>query len=125
MSIRKATAMDWQKIQRLIKKYPTALMQKNLPRPSSFFVALENTEVIGCCALGVYSKRLAEIRSLVVHEKVQGRGIATALIECCLSEEKKKKVYEVLTITGALKLFEKQGFGTFNKEKYALLKILD
>ena len=39
-------------------------------------------------------------------------------------EGKKKKVYEVLSITGAVRLFEKQGFGTFKGEKYALLKIL-
>ena len=81
--------------------------------------------MVGCCALEIYSTRLAEIRSLAVAKDHQGMGIATSLIKECLQEAKKKKVYEVLGITGAVSLFEKNGFRTFNKEKYALLKILD
>ena len=54
----------------------------------------------------------------------KGKGIATALIEACMKSAKEKKVYEVLTITGATGLFEKHGFGTFNKERFALIKIL-
>ncbi|MCR4280747.1 MAG: GNAT family N-acetyltransferase, partial [Candidatus Kaiserbacteria bacterium] len=80
--------------------------------------------IVGCCALEVYSKRLAEIRSLAVTRRYQGKGIATKLIETCLELAKKRGAYEVLSITGASKLFKRNGFGTFNKEKYALIKIL-
>jgi N-acetylglutamate synthase-like GNAT family acetyltransferase len=54
----------------------------------------------------------------------QGKGIATKLVEACLQEAKDKEIYEVLSITGSSSLFEKLGFGTFNNEKFALLKIL-
>lgn len=124
MIIRKASARDWPSILELIKEHPDKLMQNHLPKPGEFFVAIEDGKIIGCCALEIYSKRLAEIRSLAIAGQFQGKGIATKLIETCLRLAKKRDVYEVLSITGASKLFRKNGFGTFNKEKYALIKIL-
>lgn len=124
MEIRKATKVDWNLILELIEQYPEVLIQDHLPAPEEFFVAIEGGNIIGCCALEVYSTRLAEIRSLAVAKEHQGKGIGTSLIECCLQEAKAKKVYEVLTITSALPLFEKHGFGTFKNEKYALIKVL-
>lgn len=125
MQIRKATQEDFPKIQELIRLFPDKLLQDHLPEPEEFSVAIEDGAIVGCCALEVYSKRLAEIRSLSVHPDHQGKGIATKLIDTCLQEAKDKNIYEVLTITGSSSLFEKQGFGTFNNEKYALLKILE
>jgi amino-acid N-acetyltransferase len=124
MQIRKATKEDFPLIRKLIQLFPEKLLQDHLPQAEEFTVALEDDDIIGCCALEVYSKRLAEIRSLSVSPDHQGKGIATALIQACLDEAKEKNIYEVLTITGSLSLFEKQGFGAFNNEKYALLKIL-
>lgn len=99
-------------------------MQIHLPKPEEFYVALEGDMIIACCALEIYSQRLAEIRSLAVAPEYQGRGIGKQLVAACLNEAKEKNIYEVLTITGSSALFEKQGFATFNNEKYALLKIL-
>lgn len=124
MLVRKATKKDWKATLSLIRDYPNQLLQHHLPRPNEFFIAIENGKTIGCCALEVYSKRLAEIRSLAVASDYQGKGVATELVEACLKEAKKKKVYEVLSVTGALAFFEKRGFKTFNNEKYAMLKIL-
>ena len=123
-TLRKAGKKDMPGILRLVRAHPEQLMQIHLPRPSEFFVAIEDGAIIGCCALEVYSKRLAEIRSLAVAPEARGRGLASELIKLCLAEAQKRKIYEVLTITGATELFEKQGFGTFHKEKYALLKVL-
>ena len=125
MHIRKAVVKDFPAIRKLIRTFPEKLLQHNLPPLKSFFVATEGKKIIACCALEIYSKRLAEIRSLSVMREYHGKGIATALITRCLSEAKRKHVYEVLSVTGAVSLFEKNGFSTFNKEKYALLKILD
>ena len=124
MTIRKAAAKDSASVRKLIREFPDKLLQHNLPPLNCFFIAIENKKIVACCALEIYSKRLAEIRSLSVSESYQGRGIATALITRCLEEAKKRKVYEVLSVTGAVSLFEKSGFSTFNKEKYALLKVL-
>ena len=124
MQIRKASAEDFSSIKELVAQYPEVLVQDHLPDAEEFFIAEENGVIVGCCALEVYSQRLAEVRSLAVAKEHQGKGIGTALIERCLEEAKTKGVYEVLTITSALPLFEKHGFGTFKREKYALIKVL-
>ncbi len=124
MEIRNATKADFPAIQELIRQYPEKLLQDHLPEPDAFFVANENGEIVGCCALEVYSKRLAEIRSLAVAQELQGRGIGTALIKHCIEAAKDRGVYEVLTITGVDSLFVRHGFGAFKNEKYALIKVL-
>lgn len=124
MNIRKASKSDFAEIKNLIKLYPDKLMQSPLPKLGNFFVAEFQGKIVGCCALEVYSKRLAEIRSLVVHPNFQRRGTATKLIKACLKRAKREKIFEVLSITGAVGLFGNLGFGTFNKEKYAMLKIV-
>lgn len=124
MRIRQATTKDREEVAKLIKMYPTRLMQIHLPKISNFFVAVEGGEVVGCCALEIYSKRLAEVRSLAVAKNFQGRGIATKLIQHCLKKARGQDVYEVLGITSAIKLFNRLGFKTFNRERFALLKIL-
>ena len=43
-------------IRGLIRLFPGQLVQRNLPRVSSFFVATAGDKIIGCCALQVYSK---------------------------------------------------------------------
>ncbi len=124
MNIRHAGPKDLGKIRKLIAEYPDVLLQEHLPRAKEFFVAVQKEKIIGCAALVIYSKRLAEVRSLAVSKDAQGKGIATKLIKACLKEAKKQGVKEVLAITGALSLFEKHGFGALRKEKYALLKPL-
>ncbi len=124
MNIRQATAQDFPAIQHLIAQYPEQLLQDHLPGSEAFFVAEENAAIVGCCALEIYSKRLAETRSLAVDKAFQGKGVGTALIERCLEAAKERGVYEVLAITGSNSLFEKHGFGTFKNEKYALIRVL-
>lgn len=124
MVIRKASPKDMPAILELIGTYPDELMQDNLPPAEAFFVAIENGEVVGCCALEIYSKRLAEVRSLAVRKDFQRKGIAKQLIRACTALAKESAVYELFCITGNPDFFEKQGFGSFKKEKYALIKIL-
>jgi N-acetylglutamate synthase-like GNAT family acetyltransferase len=125
MTTRPATSADWDAIAVLIRSFPDQLVQDHLPDPDEFFVAEESGAIVGCCALEVYSKRLAEVRSLAVHPDHQGKDIAKALVEKCLERAKELGVYEVLTITGANSLFEKFGFHSFKNEKYALFKVLE
>jgi amino-acid N-acetyltransferase len=104
--------------------HPEKLMQDHLPEANEFFIAIENGGIVGCCALEIYSKRLAEVRSLSVDQKHQGRGIAASLIRHCLRLARQKNIYEVIAITGAQPLFEKFGFSTFHKERFAMLKFM-
>lgn len=124
MEIRRATPADLPAIQNLVARFPAQLMQAHLPEPEEFFVAAKDRDIVGCCALEVYSQRLAEIRSLAVLEDYRQQGIGTQLIEACLAAAQEAGIVEVLTITSAPTLFEKYGFDTFKNEKYALIKVL-
>lgn len=77
-----------------------------------FFVWEESSggKIIGCCALEVYSPKLAEIRSLAVHHDHQGKRIGSRLVDMCLQEARHRGVYEVLCVTDRVAFFEKKGF---------------
>lgn len=122
--IREATARDISAIRELIAEHPKQLMQSHLPKTSEFLVAVEGRQIVGCCALAIYSTRLAEIRSLAVTKKSQRKGVGTKLIKSCLKIARKKRVFEVISLTSSPELFKKHGFGANDKAKYALIKIL-
>ncbi|MEL7235119.1 MAG: GNAT family N-acetyltransferase, partial [Chloroflexota bacterium] len=50
----------------------------------TFFVAVMDGEIVGCATLEIYSRKLAEIRSLCVSPKVQGKGIGKRLVQTCV-----------------------------------------
>lgn len=77
---------------------------------NGFYVAVEDERIVGCCAIEVYNRKLAEIRSLVVVSEYRGRGIAKRLVEACLEDAREKGVMEVITITDKDAFFEKTGF---------------
>ena len=124
MRIREAKKADLPAIKRLVRQYPKNVMQDHIPAPKFFFVAEDEGELVGCCALEVYSKKIAEIRTLAIRKGFHGRGIARGLIKKCLQRAKKQRIHEVLAITSAVKLFDKFGFKTFNKEKFALFRMM-
>lgn len=75
-----------------------------------FWIMEEDGRIVACCALEIYNKKLAEVRSLVVAPKRQNNGLATLLLKRCLKEAKKKGIYEVLAVTDRLSLFKRLGF---------------
>ncbi len=74
------------------------------------YVADHTMGIIGCAALDVYSKRLAEIRSVFVIPYFRRTKLGTLLIERCLEEAKRLNIQEVLSITDQTRFFEKIGF---------------
>ncbi len=92
---------------------------------TGFFVYIENGKVVGCCALDIYSKKLAEVRSLAVHPGFQNKGIGGKLIQRCVQEARGAGIYEILAVTDKQKLFEKVGFRTklSNNKQPLLIKL--
>ena len=121
---REAKRDDLESIKFIISLYPKVLMQTHLPSWNKFFIAENAKKIVGCCALDIYSKRIAEIRSLAVLPDYQGKNTGTRLIKLCLKKAKNKKIAEIIAITGKENLFNRFGFNTFNNEKMALIKIL-
>ncbi len=118
--IRDARPSDMPEIRALIRRYPEKLVQQDLPRAPSFLAAFVGRRLIGCCALQVYSRRLAEVRSLAVEDELQGQGIARGLVNRCLDRARKRKIKQVLAVSGDVDFFRRSGFETFFRERTAL-----
>jgi amino-acid N-acetyltransferase len=120
LETRPARKSDTAAIRSLIRLFPHQLVQRNLPRIPSFFVAYASGRLIGCCALQVYSKRLAEVRSLAVHPDFQDRGVASKLVQCCTRRARDRGIRELFAVTSQTSFFERLGFATFRREKTAM-----
>jgi amino-acid N-acetyltransferase len=107
-------------IRRLIRLFPQQLAQTNLPGLPSFIVAEQAGELAGCCALQIYSKRMAEVRSLAVHPEFQDRGIASKLVKRCVRRAQDRGIKELFAVTSQSSFFGRLGFSTFRKEKIAM-----
>ena len=113
---RRAAAADATTVYRLVREATRRgkILKRSLSEIRNsihhFWVVEEEGRIIACCALEIYNKKLAEIRSLVVEPARERQGIATGLLKHCLKEAKERKVYEVLAITDRDSIFRNLGF---------------
>lgn len=85
------------------------------------FVAEMDGRMVGFAALEIYSRKLAEIRSLAVADEVQGRGIGRRLVEACVDRARERNILEVMVVTSSEHFFRACGFDfTLPGEKKAL-----
>ncbi len=83
----------------------------------SYVLAKKGDKLVGYTALHVHSKRLAEIRSLIVDEAYRGQKIGQRLVEFTLKEASALGVEEdVLVLTYLPLFFQKLDFKEINKE---------
>lgn len=114
--IRKARTSDVPAMQRLVNFFADRgeMLHRSLAQfyenLRDFFVVEENGEVVGCAALHVVWRDLAEIKSLAVAEEAQGRGYGKQLVLACLREAPCLGVERVFALTYKPAFFEKLGF---------------
>lgn len=85
------------------------------------FIADRAGAIVGCAALEIYSKKLAEIRSLAVAADLQGSGVGKRLVNACLARAADHQILEVMAITSSESFFRACGFDfTLPGEKKAL-----
>jgi amino-acid N-acetyltransferase len=122
MKVEKARIGDVQTIYEMIKKF--ADKGEMLPRALSdlyenlrdYFVIRNNKgDVIACIALHVNWEDLAEIRSLVVNEDQQYKGLGSTLVKECVSEAQSLGIKSVFCLTYKPEFFEKHGFRKVEK----------
>ncbi|PJF23381.1 MAG: N-acetylglutamate synthase [Phototrophicales bacterium] len=114
--IRKATQADIPNIIEFIR--PFVEEGKLLPRTydeidewmDSFFVAIHDDVIVGCAALEVYSKKLAEVRSLAVSPTMQGKGVGKMLVKACVDLARERNILEVMAISSSELFFRSCGF---------------
>lgn len=121
--IRKAKISDVKEIQKLIETW--AKKGQMLSRPLSelydnlrdYYVFQEEgrDQILGTCAMHICWEDLAEIRSLVVQEEFQNRGIGTKLVEACLSEAISLGIYRIFALTYRPNFFFRFGFRVVDK----------
>ncbi len=120
-AIRKAVTADIAEIHRLVNAFADRGLM--LPRSLSqlyenvrdFFVAVEEGHVVGCAALHVSWKDLAELKSLAVAHEAQGRGYGRCLVEACKAEAPAVGVSRIFALTYVPDFFEKLGFARVEK----------
>ncbi len=74
------------------------------------YVALQEELVVGFVTLEIYSHKLAEIRSLVVDDTMQGQGIGRRLVETCVERARERGVFEVMAVSSSEDFFRTCGF---------------
>ena len=127
VQIRGAIAADIAGLEQFIAPFVEA--NRLLPRTSEElgqllthgFVAEQDGRIVGFAALEVYSKKMAEIRSLAVDSSQQRSGIGRKLVAACVERARQKNVLEVMAITSSEDFFKSCGFDfTLPGEKKAL-----
>lgn len=123
MKIRKAMPADVASIKTLVDDYASRgeMLSRSLSElyehVQSFFVAVKQDKVIGCCALYVTWLNLAEVKSLAVAKKQRGKGVGSALVDEALAEARKLGIKKVFTLTTKPDFFKKINFKTIKKDK--------
>lgn len=74
------------------------------------FVAEVHGGIVGFSAIEIYSRKLAEIQSLAVSDRFQGRGIGKTLVLMCLQRARELDVMEVLAISSSEDFLRGCGF---------------
>lgn len=83
----------------------------------SYVLAKEGAKLVGYTALHIHSRRLAEIRSLIVDEAYRGQKVGQRMVQFTLDEAKDLGVEEdVLVLTYLPQFFLKLNFKEINKE---------
>jgi amino-acid N-acetyltransferase len=80
----------------------------------------DDGKIIGCCALTIIWADLAEVRSLAVDSRYQGRGIGRALVEWAVAEARRLGIRKLMSLTYEQRFFEKLGFEVVPKESLPL-----
>ena len=120
--LRKATIDDVEKIYKLINDF--AAKNVMLPRSLSelyenirdFFVFIQDDTLVGCAALHIFWKDLAEIKSVAVLETTQRKGIGRKLVRVCIREARKLRIAKMFVLTYVPEFFEKSGVRRVEKE---------
>ncbi len=91
--------------------------------PGCFVAETETGEIVGCAALEIYSRKLAEVRSLAVAASMHGLGIGKKLVQACVELAREKEILEVMAITASDDFFKSCGFDFMLPQKKKALFI--
>ena len=120
--VRPATMCDAEAVYRLVNYYAEQGLMLHRSLESiyeslrDFLVCCRAGQVVGCVALRLFWKDLAEIRSLAVSPEHRRAGIGRELLLGALEEARRLGVPRVFALTYEPAFFEKFGFRTVDKD---------
>jgi amino-acid N-acetyltransferase len=120
-AVRRAAERDVPAIGALMERY--AALGNVLPRTADdiqrnlneFYVVEQQSRVVGCGALEIFTPELAEIRSLMIAEDHAGRGLGGRLVEYLVAEARDRGHKRLMALTYVPQFFHKFGFETVSK----------
>ena len=121
--LRKAKLEDAAAMQQLINQAagrgqmltrPIAEIYENI---RDYYVFQQRQRIVGVCGLHINWEDLAEIKSLVVAPKFQGKGLGRQLVEACMAEGKELGIRRFYALTYMDAFFRKLGFRRISREK--------
>jgi len=122
--IRNATMSDVPEIHRLLTYH--AELNRMLFRSHAdlyehlrdFYICADPTDgrILGCVALNLVWRDLAEIKSLAVETGQEGKGIGRRLVQATLEEGRRLGLHRVFALTREPAFFEKLAFRAVPKE---------
>lgn len=89
----------------------------------SYVVARDKDKIVGFCALHIFSKQLAEIRSIIIDKEYRGFGIGKKLVNFLIDEGKALGVKSIFALTYEREFFSRIGFNEIDKDKLPEQKI--
>lgn len=116
VAVRRACVDDVPRLYELINYYAERgeMLPKTLDqlynRVRDFHVVDAAGEVVGCAALKITWRDLAEIISVVIHPDFQGRGLGRTMIEPLFVEARELHIPTVFVLTRQAVFFSRLGF---------------
>ncbi|OQB10875.1 MAG: Amino-acid acetyltransferase [Candidatus Omnitrophica bacterium ADurb.Bin205] len=114
--IRKAKIEDVKQMQEMINAFAKQdiMLARSLnelyENIRDYWVKEEKGKVVGCAALHISWDDLAEIKSVAVLKRRQGKGVGRELIEACLHEASVLGIRRIFMLTYKPEYFKKFGF---------------
>jgi len=114
--IRQATVRDVDQIRSLIERHADEgkMLLRTIPELCSsirdFLVYEDGDRVLGCTALHVFTRDLAELRSLAVDREARGTGAGKELVQAAVDGAKDLGLRQVFALTFIPDFFVKCGF---------------
>ena len=114
--VRRARVDDVPRLYELISYYAARgdMLPKTLDqlynRVREFYVAEVEHEVVGCAALKITWRDLAEVISVAVHPDFQGYGLGRRVVEPLFDEARELGIPTLFTLTLQVGFFSRMGF---------------
>jgi argininosuccinate synthase len=122
--VRAARPQDVAAITALVAEY--AARGDVLPRPAdairitlaNWVVGEHDGQVVACGAIAPYNSSLAEVRTTIVRDGLQGLGVGKQIVAALAELAQARGIPTLFTLTRAVPFFEKLGFSLASREDF-------